>query len=182
MKVSRFFPVLALIVAIAGSAFTSKKATGDVWYLFNSTNYSQVDDVTKYVNTESDVSPGCSTSGDICAIKLPDSGNTNPDSGDFSGLQSAIQNSEDNHSASDSRIQMQESQREGPGPSLYFPLSSAITKNSNSLSPSIRRRPYSSNEAFIAFWLPVPFFSSTGVSAGKPVSSITGGKSCCKSR
>ncbi|HEV7332727.1 MAG TPA: hypothetical protein VGN63_16935 [Flavisolibacter sp.] len=119
MKKLILLPLFAVVLAVAASAFKTEKSseavnaaekaqtisevkkTNEVWYTFSSTNYSQVNDRTKYVNTGSDTDPGCLTEGNVCAIKLPDSGSTNPTSGDFAGLLSQIQQSQNDHESTD---------------------------------------------------------------------------------
>lgn len=104
-KLSIGLPILALVIAAAASAFTTKK-TANVWYTFESQNYSQVTDLTKYQNTHSSTSPGCGTDGNVCAILLPDSNQDDPNSSDFSSLQSAISSSQQSGRSTDPRIQM----------------------------------------------------------------------------
>jgi len=107
MKKISFLPLLALVIAVAASAFTTQRKTNDVWYTFTGTSFNDVDNYLLYESTESDESPGCSTLGNICAVQLPDNGQT-PDEGDFNVLKQDIVDAQAGHSSSDSRIQMQE--------------------------------------------------------------------------
>ncbi len=107
------FAFAIIAVSIAVFAFTqpaqvSKETTlQDVWYSFNGTQ-GQVTDRTKYSNTYNNTNPGCANDGDVCAIRLPNSGSSLPNQSDFDAIKSTIQNSQNSNTSLHSSIGMQQ--------------------------------------------------------------------------
>jgi hypothetical protein len=99
----------ALVLFVLFSAFTSKNTakTNDVWYVFTSTDYGQVDDHTLYESLGSSEEPVCPEGGNVCAIRLPDNG-LNPDATDFDGLKQAIMAAQQNQTTSNPDIRLKE--------------------------------------------------------------------------
>lgn len=107
MKKISFLPLLALVLAVGASAFTAPEATDDAWYVFTGNDYADVDNRLLYERTSTGASPGCSKSGNICAIRLPDNGTT-PDQTDFDALLPAIELAQTNGSTNHQQIEMED--------------------------------------------------------------------------
>jgi hypothetical protein len=102
-----FIPAIAIILALATSAFTAKKTSG-AFYQYTSSSHAQSDiqNVNNYVRA--DVS--CGGSDNVCGVTLAtDEGTGNaPDPTEFSAESTNLWASQQNNSAADANISMKD--------------------------------------------------------------------------
>jgi uncharacterized protein DUF6520 len=101
-------PALAIVVALAASAFTTNRNVNSNFFVYTSSLHTQaaVQSIGNYVSTTT--SPCSGTTTNVCGVTLPTAEpvGQNPNSGDFSDESDNLWSSQQNHSPADDDINM----------------------------------------------------------------------------
>jgi len=103
----KFLGILAIVIAVGTSAFTTKKANSNFYvYTGSSTSQADIQNISNYQSLATD--DPCSGATDVCGVTLSTSrpaGQT-PVTSEFNAEKANLWSSQQSHSAADSNIEM----------------------------------------------------------------------------